>query len=77
MELSGEEWVARLESENEEYRRLRSRHHDFDEKLNLLSTKRLLTEREKMEEVRMKKEKLFLKDRMAAIERQFDRSPGA
>ncbi len=72
----GEEWIARLEREYEEYRRLWSRHHGFDQKLRALSSKRLLTEQEKMEEVRMKKEKLFLKDRMAAIEREFD-SPGA
>ena len=76
MGLRAEEWIARLERENEEYRRLRSRHHDFDQKLRALSSKRLLTDQEKTEEVRMKKEKLFLKDRMAVIEREFD-SPGA
>jgi len=35
-----------------------------------LSNKRVLTEQEKTEEIRMKKEKLFLKDRLAAIERE-------
>ena len=60
---------TRLERENDEYRRLKAQHHDFDEKLRLLSGKRLLTEQERLEEIRLKKEKLFLKDRMAAIER--------
>jgi len=65
-----EEWMTRLEKENEEYRRLKSQHHEFDEKLRVLSNKRVLTEQEKTEEIRMKKEKLFLKDRLAAIERE-------
>jgi hypothetical protein len=64
------DWQGRLERENEEYRRIKAQHHDFDQKLRVLAAKRLLTEQEKMEEVRMKKEKLFLKDRMAAIERE-------
>ena len=62
--------IARLEKENDEYRRLKAQHHDFDRKLQALSGKRLLTDDEKLEEVRMKKEKLFLKDRIAAIERE-------
>jgi uncharacterized protein YdcH (DUF465 family) len=64
------EWIARLEMENDEYRRLKARHQEFDRKLQVLSSKRLLTDEEKVEEVRMKKEKLFLKDRIAAIERE-------
>ena len=69
--------VDQLEQENDEYRRLRAKHHDFDEKLRALSSKRLLTEQEKLEEVRMKKEKLFLKDRLAAIEREFTANAGS
>ena len=61
--------TARLEQENEDYRRLKARHHDFDLKLQRLSDKRILTDEEKLQEVRMKKEKLFLKDQMSAIER--------
>lgn len=71
MDLHDPESLARLERENDEYRRLKVQHQDFDDKLRTLSGKRLLTESEKLEEVRMKKEKLFLKDRMAAIERDF------
>ena len=64
------DWIARLERENDEYRRLKSQHHDFDRKLQALSGKRLLTDEERLEESRMKKEKLFLKDRLSAIERE-------
>ena len=45
-------------------------HHEFQEKLDQLTAKRALTEDEKLEEVRIKKEKLFVKDRMAAIRRE-------
>ena len=69
MEWTGddEEWMGR---ENEEYRRLTLQHHGFQEKLAQLATKRALTEDEKLEEVRIKKEKLFVKDRMAALRRE-------
>jgi len=77
MDQHDPESMARLERENDEYRRLKAQHQDFDDKLRTLSGKRLLTETEKLEEVRMKKEKLFLKDRMAAIERDFATSTRA
>ncbi len=62
-----EEWMGR---ENEEYRSLTLQHHEFQEKLDQLAAKRALTEDEKLKEVRIKKEKLFVKDRMAAIRRE-------
>lgn len=64
------EWIQRLEQEHDEYRRLKAKHHDYDHRLQELSAKRLLSDEEKLEEVRMKKEKLFLKDRLSAIERE-------
>lgn len=62
-----EEWMGR---ENEEYRSLTLQHHEFQEKLEQLATKRALTEDQKLEEVRIKKEKLFVKDRLAALRRE-------
>lgn len=62
-----EEWMGR---ENEEYRSLTLQHHEFQEKLERLATKRALTEDQKLEEVRIKKEKLFVKDRLAALRRE-------
>jgi uncharacterized protein YdcH (DUF465 family) len=52
-----------------EYRRLRDEHREHEERLQKLSTKSALTEEEAMEEKRLKKEKLVLKDRMEAIAR--------
>ena len=67
-----------LARENEEYRRLREKHHGFEERLAALNAKAFLTEQEKLESARLKKEKLHLKDRMAAIAREYlERSPGA
>ena len=62
-----EEWMGR---ENEEYRRLTLQHRGFQDKLAQLASKRALTEDQKLEEVRIKKEKLFVKDRMAALRRE-------
>ena len=72
-----EELVNDTETDSEEYRRLRSRHLEFEERLRGLASKRVLTDQEKVEEVRMKKEKLFLKDRMAALQRELGSSRGS
>ena len=54
-----------------EFRRLASEHMQYAERLDSLTQKRYLTEDEKLEEVRLKKLKLRLKDQMENIERQF------
>jgi uncharacterized protein YdcH (DUF465 family) len=66
-----------LTRENEEYRRLREKHRGFEERLTALNSKAFLSEQEKIETTRLKKEKLQLKDRMTAIARDYlERSPG-
>jgi uncharacterized protein YdcH (DUF465 family) len=66
-----------LTRENDEYRRLRDRHKGFEERLASLNAKAFLSEQEKLETTRLKKEKLQVKDRMTAIAREFlERSPG-
>lgn len=66
-----------LTRENEEYRRLRERHRGFEDRLAALNAKAFLSEQEKLETTRLKKEKLQLKDRMTAIAREYvERSPG-
>jgi uncharacterized protein YdcH (DUF465 family) len=52
-----------------EFRRLHEEHRHHEERLQLLAAKSRLSEDEEMEEKRLKKEKLVLKDRMEAIAR--------
>ena len=60
-----------LLASHDEFRRLASEHTQYAERLDSLTQKRYLTEDEKLEEVRLKKLKLRLKDQMANIEREF------
>jgi len=50
-----------------EYRRLLEAHRDHEQRLLALAGKARLSEDEEIEERRLKKEKLLLKDRMEAI----------
>jgi uncharacterized protein YdcH (DUF465 family) len=56
---------------NEEFRRLVTEHSQFSQRLDALTQKRFLSEDEKIEEVRLKKLKLRLKDQMERLEQQF------
>jgi hypothetical protein len=58
---------------HEEFRRLAQEHSQHSQRLEALVQKRFLTEDEKLEEVRLKKLKLRLKDQMEAIEQQYKR----
>lgn len=60
-----------LMSINEEFRRIVQEHAQYSQRLESLATKRFLSEDEKIEEVRLKKLKLRLKDQMEHMERQF------
>ena len=55
---------------NEEFKRLAREHSQYSLRLDNLIQKRYLTEEEKLEEVRIKKLKLRLKDAMEHIARQ-------
>jgi uncharacterized protein len=59
-----------LLASNEEFRKLAQEHKQYAQRLESLTVKRYLTEDEKLEEVRLKKLKLRLKDQMESIERQ-------
>jgi uncharacterized protein YdcH (DUF465 family) len=69
-----DELKRQLLQSDEEYRTLATQHHDLDEKIHHLSAKNYLSEPEQLEEVRLKKRKLHLKDQMEDIVRR--RSPG-
>jgi len=60
-----------LLASHDEFRKLAQEHTQYAQRLELLTQKRYLTEDEKLEEVRLKKLKLRLKDQMQSIERQF------
>jgi uncharacterized protein YdcH (DUF465 family) len=57
----------------DEFQRLVQEHSQYSERLESLTQKRYLTDDEKMEEVRLKKLKLRLKDQMQSLEQQSHR----
>ena len=63
-----------LLASHEEFRRLAQEHTQHCQRLHSLIEKRYLTEDEKLEEVRIKKVKLRLKDQMQMIEQEYRRS---
>jgi len=65
-----------LLANNEEFRRLSQEHQQYSQRLDSLINKRYLSEDEKVEEVRLKKLKLRLKDEMERLESQFRRQGG-
>ena len=55
---------------DEEFRQLATQHHELDDRLHELSAKPYLSEPEQLEEVTLKKRKLYVKDRMEDILRR-------
>lgn len=60
----------RLMATNSEYQRLREEHTRYDVELGQLASRSYLNEQEKVEEVRLKKLKLRVKDQMETLIRQ-------
>ena len=60
-----------LLASNEVFQKLALEHTQYQQRLETLTQKRFLTEDEQLEEVRLKKLKLRLKDQMALIEREY------
>ena len=64
-----------LLTSHEEFRRLVREHTQYAQRLDTLTQKRYLSEDEKLEEVRLKKLKLRVKDQMQMIEQSFKGGP--
>ena len=62
--------VSQLMATSEEYRRLADQHSSFDRRLEELAHRKFPSQEEQLEEARLKKKKLHLKDRMQDLIRQ-------
>jgi uncharacterized protein YdcH (DUF465 family) len=65
-----------LLTNHDEFRKLVQEHSQYSERLESLTQKRYLSDDEKLEEVRLKKLKLRLKDQMESIEREYRQQYG-
>jgi uncharacterized protein YdcH (DUF465 family) len=66
-----EELKRKLLQTDEQFRQLATQHQDLDEKIHNLATRHYLSEPEQLEETRLKKRKLALKDQMEDILRRY------
>lgn len=64
---SQDDLKAHLMSSDEHFRELAKQHSEYNRRVEELEAKHALTDEEQMEEVRLKKLKLRLKDQMAEI----------
>jgi uncharacterized protein YdcH (DUF465 family) len=67
MMIKEEEIKEHLMSEDPEFRRLFDEHHQYESKLQELTKQHHMTEQDHLEEIRLKKRKLHLKDQMNAL----------
>jgi uncharacterized protein YdcH (DUF465 family) len=63
--------VEILKKENEEFRKLTEEHRSLDSLLSEIDSKRYLTPEEEIERKNIQKQKLFKKDRMAELVREY------
>ena len=66
-----------LLKKNEEFRRLAAEHQSYDDQLEGLTNKHFLSDEEQLQEKRLKKKKLILKDRMYSMVQKYRKQMGA
>lgn len=71
MAASPQDLRTHLMAISEEFRKLADQHHSYDEQLQRLAGKTYLNDQEKLEEVKLKKLKLRLKDEMERMVQQY------
>ncbi|MBI5212934.1 MAG: DUF465 domain-containing protein [Nitrospirae bacterium] len=69
--MKEEDVVEALKRENEEFRRIYQEHRDLDSQLSEYNKKSRLTAEEEVEINRIKKEKLYKKDKIAELIREY------
>jgi uncharacterized protein YdcH (DUF465 family) len=72
--MTDEQIAEALKRENAEYQKLSQEHKKLDEWLDELSKKRYLTPEEDIEKKKKQKEKLYKKDRMAELIRNYKKN---
>ena len=72
MPLADRQIRDHLLDQSEEFHSLAAQHSNCEVRLEELSSKQLPTQQERLEQVGIKKRKLWLKDRMAAMIRDFE-----
>jgi uncharacterized protein YdcH (DUF465 family) len=65
---------AELMATNEEFRRLAAKHSNYDRRIEELSSRKFPSQEEQVEEARLKKLKLHLKDQMQHMVEELDAS---
>lgn len=71
--MKEDEIVEFLKKENEEFKKLSEEHRNLDLLLAKIDSKRYLTPEEEVERKTVQKQKLFKKDRMAQMVREYKR----
>jgi len=66
--------VEILKKENEEFRKLTEEHRSLDSLLSEIDSKRYLTPEEEIERKNIQKQKLFKKDKIAELVREYRKS---
>jgi uncharacterized protein len=66
--------VSQLMATSDEYRRLADEHSSFDHRLEELAHRRFPSQEEQLEEARLKKKKLHIKDRMYDLIREYQQA---